>query len=541
MDREQRIAAALQDLESGALSSLRQAAVTYDIDYSTLSRRRRGQQSRVEAHAQEQKLTPELEALLASWLIDAERAGHAFNHAQLRDIVKIIDTAAGGDGTVGKHWIKKFLKRHPEIHTKKGVSIANQRVHELYSSRILQWFAYLLSLLHVYNIKCANIFNMDETGNALGPCTNQTIIGSSKSKRAYVARPEDREWVSVIECIGATGTILTPLVIFKGKHVQHQWFIPDQTPDWLYTCTDNAFSTNDVGLQWLRDIFIPQTAKGVEEGEYRLLLLDGHSSHVSTEFMYECFKNKIIPYYLIAHASHILQPLDLAIFSSLKATYRAAVNFHSQLDDTAPVKKQQFLNYYRDARDNALSLRNIRAGFRAAGIVPFNPQKILSSPFVLSDRNDPLPQRATSPDRAIISQQVIQTPKSRRDLYRAIMTIDAVTPLPRPVRDLLNKTGRTIDRLVFRTATTERQLTAYKRLADDWKAKSKKKAPVDPNSLFVNIENIKKKHDQQQEESAPTRGATTRSTAARTPQAATPASIDPFQRLTEQFRSIAPR
>ena len=63
----------------------------------------------------------------------------------------------------------------------------------------------LLSLLTIYKIKVTNIYNMDETGNALGPCANQTIVGSSLSKRSYVLRAEKREWVSVIECISATG------------------------------------------------------------------------------------------------------------------------------------------------------------------------------------------------------------------------------------------------------------------------------------------------------------------------------------------------
>ena len=188
--------------------------------------------------------------------------------------------------------------------------------------------------------------------------------------------------MSVIECINAVGKALVLLVIFKGKSVQQQWFIPSKTPDWYYTSSDNAYTTDDLGLQWLREIFIPQTAIGLEKGEYRLLILDGHRSHCTTEFMWECHQNQIIPYYLIAHASHILQPLDLCVFSSLKRSYRAAVNYHSQLDDTAPVKKQRFLEYYQSAREDAMVVRNIRSGFRTAGIVPYNPNKILSSPFV---------------------------------------------------------------------------------------------------------------------------------------------------------------
>lgn len=93
------------------------------------------------------------------------------------------------------------------------------------------------------------------------------------------------------------GKKLVPLVIFKGKSVQNQWFIPDRTPDWLYTATNNAYPSNDIGVRWLRQVFIPQSAKDMPSYEYRVLILDGHRSHYATEFMWECFINRIIPCY----------------------------------------------------------------------------------------------------------------------------------------------------------------------------------------------------------------------------------------------------
>ena len=51
----------------------------------------------------------------------------------------------------------------------------------------------------------------------------------------------------------------------------------------------------------------------------RFLLLDGHGSHADVEFMWTCYQNKIACLYLLAHTSHILQPLDLAPFSEVKS------------------------------------------------------------------------------------------------------------------------------------------------------------------------------------------------------------------------------
>jgi len=41
------------------------------------------------------------------------------------------------------------------------------------------------------NIQIEDIWNMDETGIALGVCTNTQVLASSKKKKAYVKTPEN--------------------------------------------------------------------------------------------------------------------------------------------------------------------------------------------------------------------------------------------------------------------------------------------------------------------------------------------------------------
>lgn len=50
-----------------------------------------------------------------------------------------------------------------------------------------------------------------------------------------------------------------------------------------------------------------------------LIIEDGHSSHISIEVMNEACKNDVYLLCLPAHTTHILQPLDVAVFKSLKA------------------------------------------------------------------------------------------------------------------------------------------------------------------------------------------------------------------------------
>ncbi|KAI5193409.1 hypothetical protein E4T38_09963 [Aureobasidium subglaciale] len=119
-------------------------------------------------------------------------------------------------------------------------------------------------------------------------------------------------------------------------------------------------------------IFHPETQPNSDK--WRLLILDGHSSYTTIEFLWFCKQLKIFLLFLPAHSSHVLQPLNLGVFSPLKSRYHLAA-----LDDASPIKKQRFVTCYHLARLERFTPRHLRAGWLAAGIYLFNPSKGLNS------------------------------------------------------------------------------------------------------------------------------------------------------------------
>jgi hypothetical protein len=106
-------------------------------------------------------------------------------------------------------------------------------------------------------------------------------------------------------------------VIFKAtKYSQEGWFetLPD---DWRINISDNGWTTDKIGMDWLINHFIPHTNSRVM-GIYRMLVLDGHGSHLTAEFDRTCTKNHIIPICMPPHSSHLLQSLDVSCFAVLK-------------------------------------------------------------------------------------------------------------------------------------------------------------------------------------------------------------------------------
>jgi hypothetical protein len=164
--------------------------------------------------------------------------------------------------------------------------------------------------------------------------------------------------------------------------------------------------------------------------------------------MATCYQHKIHYLYLPAHSSHLLQPLDLSPFSVTKCKYRQQIRDLSWLDDAAPVKKEKFLHYYCLARTHGLSLPVVLAGWRATGLVLYNPELVLSSSQV---RTRPVtPPRALEPIH--IDNLVCTTPHRSQDLYAASQLIGRSETLSRSTRFLLGKAGKAISVLNTRAA-----------------------------------------------------------------------------------------
>ena len=54
-----------------------------------------------------------------------------------------------------------------------------------------------------------------------------------------------------------------------------------------------------------------------------IVFLDGHASHFSIELSEFCSKNGIIFVALFPNATHILQPLDVAVLGPMKAKWKS--------------------------------------------------------------------------------------------------------------------------------------------------------------------------------------------------------------------------
>jgi hypothetical protein len=483
--REAALQSAISDLNTGVYSSQRAAAKAYGIPRSTLSTRLNGVTNRRISHQHRQRLTPLQEDFLVDWILEEDARGYPPPHARAREMANRILRMNGDAQPVGKLWVSHFIKRQPRVASVIGRKIDAQRVEASTSDQLRAFLEHYEQTRERLGIQAENTYNMDETGIALGVCTNTRVLARASKKKADVKSPENREWVSIIECVSAIGRKLRCAVIFKGQSLQTTWFPAKSVPSWLYTTSENGWTSNAIGLEWLQRIFLPETAPA--DGQYRFLILDGHGSHISLDFLLLCKQHKVYLLYLPAHSSHVLQPLDLAPFSVVKSSYRRQIQDLASLDDAAPVKKERFITCYYQAREEGFTERVIRAGWRAAGLCPFNINHVLSSSQVSQQpATPPRPKRPRSPIEAFLS-----TPQGPRDIYLAQQDIQSHENLGRKTRLLLQKAGKALASANTRAAGLEaekRRLEAELEIA--LPQAPRKRVQVDPNQRFAEVEDI---------------------------------------------------
>lgn len=176
--------------------------------------------------------------------------------------------------------------------------------------------------------------------------------------------------------------------------------------------------------------------------EWRLIIFNGFGSHIDFTILDYCLDHKILPFCLPAHTSHILQPLDVAVFSPISRYYSQEVNKLK-----VPVDKDQFPNLLARAHRKAFTKENIQAGFRATGIYPYNPRVILdtlSLPEPKLPPQNPLPPRLivlqTPQDLIAFQPKTPTTPRAIHNLYvEGLSAITSNSPCLIKLRLVLTK------------------------------------------------------------------------------------------------------
>ena len=369
---------ALSDIRDNGMS-VKKASFLYNINRTTLLNHVKNcHDSKV---GRPTVLTSAEEALLVHSLKKLGDWGFGIDRPAVQSIVMDIVTACGRpnpfkDGKPGNDWMYGFEGRwKAELSRRVGQPLPANRAYACNRAVVDDFFDKLSAAVERLGLrdKPQNIFNVDETGF-------QTDIGSPKlfCKRGLrnphkTVATTTKTMYTVQVCCSASGQFLPLYVVYKGLHLYNTWCVGGPE-DARYNCSPSGWMESQQFVEWFQKVFISGTNH--LEGN-KLLVFDGHNSHISTTVVNLALANNIELLCLPAHTSSILQPLDVGVFKAVKAAWRKCLRSFYDESRYCNVDKRKFPLLLKKLVDaGAFSRTNAIHGFETCGIFPLNPARI---------------------------------------------------------------------------------------------------------------------------------------------------------------------
>lgn len=221
--------------------------------------------------------------------------------------------------------------------------------------------------------KPENISIVDETGFITDPAAGK-VLSRTGSKNVYQnTGGSGREQITVCITGNAAGQTLPPYVVYKGKHLYGFWCVggPDGAH---YAVSDHGWMERVIFEDYFLHLFLKESEKWSNLAFPRILILDGHSSHIFS------FAFTVVLSRLPFHLTHILQPLDRAVFGEVERQRRTKLWRHSRMTKDK-IRKEDFPSKLKAVLEIGLKGENLKSGFESTGIYPYCPDRVMTEEY----------------------------------------------------------------------------------------------------------------------------------------------------------------
>jgi hypothetical protein len=504
---EQKVDDAVEGIRNGKYSGFRQAARETGLSRTTIAERYNGRPTRRKGQERQMKLAHVEEDELARAIRLATVAGKPPLSEVVRGmadgLIKRRVKGVNEDGNelvsyepIGKKWPSRFIKRQKQLQSEQSEKIEGVR-NEVKVEDLEKWFTELAALIEKYNIQLGNIYNMDESGFNIGDFEARQVVVDTSVQSRYQAQPGRQEWVTAVECICADGSSISPLIIFTGETFVRQWVPANFDSTWKFSNNTKGWTSEQHAVEWFKKCFEPATREKAN-GQYRLLICDGHGSHTTPEFLAHAIEHQILVVLLIPHSSHLAQPLDATIFGPLKRILSGITTSIFQLG-LSKMPKDEWIEAYYKAHYRAFSIKSIKAGFSSTGIYPLNPNKVLnrlrSMPSFPVTPNPQVPTTPTSITTTPFPTHVLTSSpsdfsgmQSANSIFNCM--IEAKEPLSTPARRYARTVTTGIEKLYARTSILEERTKAQEALLAKRKERESVKRSVIKGKFLISTPEI---------------------------------------------------
>ena len=410
---EQQLQKAISHAQKDPTIPRRRIAALYEVNVTTMNRRIAGTQlTRAAAHRDVQLFSPGEEKAIADHCGVMADLGFPVSHDLLRkiaqDMVNSRNQPPTGKGkgkgavkshiqtlngqnfevhTVGVHWVDRFLRRNPRF--KKRYVRYQERARQAASNdqeSVTCFLRMLDKLRRRYKVEPEDIWNCDEKGITMGrQQVRRVAIVRNSNKQATKVTEGSREFCSVLDTINAAGSVIPPFIVWAGKTHRQGYYNQDDDRDATFAVSESGYMDDELGMLYISQHFEPHTRRAVNDSDTaansairpRILIVDGHSSHVCWPVVQFALDHNIHLIQLPSKSTHILQPLDVGCFALLQVAYERHLDEWLDQHPFGVIRKVDFLDLLFTARSEVYTVATVKKAWLASGCWPVDIDKVV--------------------------------------------------------------------------------------------------------------------------------------------------------------------
>jgi hypothetical protein len=318
-------------------------------------------------------LTVAMENDLQAWIIGMQSHGYPISRdialTKANAIYREMYGVTRSTGFLKRGWLERFMQRHPLLTFRTSQVIKRVRA-EATEEGLLQFFWEVMKHVIERNLTSDQIFNMDETGFSNKNKT-KNVIAVKGSRNVWSKSVEASAHLTVVGAASASGFVVPPLYIVPGQRLNRDVLDACSIFGSVVTVSAKGFMTSKVFLKWLShfESVVPGTVK-----RPLLLIYDGYSSHYDCSIIERAIQLKVILVLLPANATHLIQPLDVAVFRGFKAVLKRKMESFMIENAVTTYSKKDSITLASSSWQHAVVNRqsNVISGFRTCGIWPLS-------------------------------------------------------------------------------------------------------------------------------------------------------------------------
>ena len=310
------------------------------------------------------------ELKLVSFIKGCSSIGYSRTRKQVIGIVQNVVDKKDIKVTVSESWWKSFQRRHKDLVLREPEGLSHARMMGASNDILENYFDLLEKTILEENLKdCpCQLFNLDESGFPLNP-NPPKVISAKGEKHPSCVTGHDKSQITVLSCVSAGGYAIPPLVIFDRKTLKPE-LTEGEVPGTMYGLSDSGWMDSESWFDHHFLVYAPPARP-------LLLLMDGHSSHFSPNFINKAAEEHVIVFCLPPNSTHRTQPLDKGVFGPLKRKWREECYSYMQSNPGKIITRYQFSAIFGQAWAKSVTPSNITSGFRVTGIFPTDRYKLI--------------------------------------------------------------------------------------------------------------------------------------------------------------------